>query len=130
MDTICKVILAFLVVINSSSIRAKEEDSVDFSVMPQICIVAKMGQNCSIKITATWSSKVALDVCLLHNKQKEHCWLNQTQGQFNMTLNVNKATVLALTNSDNEVVASANIIINAAAPSRYRRRLRAAWSFF
>jgi len=122
-------LLACLLLVMSPLISYADEP-VSLSIKPLACIVKTQGQPCELNVTAHWQTNVPMNLCLYQRNNLIQCWKKQRQALKRFSIEITESTEFRLLNSKQEVVASVQIAINAATPTRYRRRLRADWSVF
>ena len=98
-------------------------------IKPSVCMVKKLGDNCKMKVKIIWQNTQPIDACLFQNKLRLKCWENTLD--INAYLDITLDQNLKFTLKNNEkILAYQHIKINTALPKKYRRRLRADWSFF
>jgi len=125
----CRHFLLSLCLIFYAS-QSHASDKVSLSVTPIACIVSTIGEPCNLTVTAHWQAKQPKTLCLYQLEHPVQCWSNKRQGSKRFTIKIVASTQFKLVDTHQVTVASVQIIINAANPTRYRRRLRADWSVF
>lgn len=123
-----KIVLAIPIQCFSIAIFASQPQAY-LEITPNICVVKKLGEPCSMEVNIKWASPTANDYCLYQDESALKCWLNtkQINTQLFMTLHQNMVITLR---SDEKIFAHKTVNVNALAPQKYRRKLRADWSVF
>lgn len=98
-------------------------------IRPSVCMINKLGDTCSMKVKVTWHNAQAVNACLYQNDLQLKCWekVDNINTDIDITLDQDMNFILK---NDQHIFANQYIKINTALPKKYRRRLRANWSFF
>lgn len=98
-------------------------------IKPSVCMVNKLGDSCQMRVKVKWHNAQPIDACLFQNNLSLTCWKGVRE--INTELNISLAQDMVFTlKNEQQLFASQQIKINTALPKKYRRRLRANWSFF
>jgi hypothetical protein len=98
-------------------------------IKPSVCMVKKLGDSCTMKVKVTWRNTQPIDACLFQDDLRLKCWENTLDINDDLEISLVQDMKFTLKNNEN-VLAYQHIKINTALPKKYRRRLRADWSFF
>lgn len=101
-----------------------------FEFKPQVCIVKKIGQQCTLTTQLHWRATVPIAACLTQQSQVLHCWPQGQNVSEQMSIALSESTSVWLIDSDQDKLASALLSVNAIHPKKRRRRLRSPWSLF
>ena len=92
-------------------------------------MVKKPGDSCQMTVTVQWQNDNPIDACLYQNDARLTCWQNAHNINTKIDISLEQDMLFTLKNDQN-IFATQQIKINTALPTKYRRRLRADWSFF
>lgn len=109
---------------------ANTPNKVDLSLTPLACFVKKIGDFCNITVKVNWRSENPITACLYQDTEKMQCWLASRTASTKIDVSLNNNMVYSLRGNNNEVYAQQHVAIAASSSKKYRRRLRADWSFF
>ena len=98
-------------------------------IKPSVCMVKKLGDSCTMKVKVIWQNTQPIDACLFQDDLRLKCWKNILDINDDLEISLDQNMKFTLKNNEN-VLAFQHIKINTALPKKYRRRLRADWSFF
>ena len=98
-------------------------------IKPSVCMVKKLGDSCQMTVRVMWHNEQPIDACLFQNDSRLTCWKNVNNINTEIDISLDQDMKFTLKN-DQQVFAYQQIKINTALPKKYRRRLRADWSFF
>jgi len=98
-------------------------------IRPSVCMVKKLGDSCQMTVKVMWQNEQPIDACLFQNDLRLSCWKNVDDINTEIEISLDKDMKFTLKN-EQQVFAYQQIKINTALPKKYRRRLRADWSFF
>lgn len=98
-------------------------------IKPSVCMVKSPGDSCQMTVTVQWQTDKTISACLFQNNTRLHCWENVQNIKTKMAISLEQDMMFTLKN-DQQVFATQQIKVNTALPTKYRRRLRADWSFF
>ena len=98
-------------------------------IKPSVCMVKKFGDSCLMTVKVMWHNDQPTDACLFQNDSRLSCWKNVRDINTNLDISLDQDMKFTLKNND-KILAYQQIKINTALPKKYRRRLRADWSFF
>jgi len=98
-------------------------------IKPSVCMVKKLGDSCTMKVKVIWQNTQPIDACLFQDDLRLKCWENILDINADLEISLDQNMKFTLKNNEN-VLAYQHIKINTALPKKYRRRLRADWSFF
>ena len=98
-------------------------------IKPSVCMVKKLGDSCQMTVRVMWHNEQPIDACLFQNDSRLTCWENVNNINTEIDISLDQDMKFTLKN-DQQVFAYQQIKINTALPKKYRRRLRADWSFF
>lgn len=101
-----------------------------FEVKPQVCIVKKIGEQCTLQTTVKWRSTEAMEVCLTQQSEVLQCWKDSLAINEELAINLTQTTQVLLVDQHKDKLASEILQVNALNPKKKRRRLRSAWSLF
>ncbi|MDO6427227.1 DUF3019 domain-containing protein [Thalassotalea sp. 1_MG-2023] len=113
-------------ILSQPLVNAKE---VVFSISPTICIVNKMGEPCTMTVNVNWQTPNAGDYCLYQDTEQLTCWQNTASIATRLNIHLQQNMVFSL-REQNTILAQKQIRVNASAPRKFRRKLRAQWSVF
>lgn len=123
-----KSALSLLILISFSQNLAASSTT-KLMIKPAVCMVKKMGDTCQMKVQVSWHSDQIINACLFQNNLRLHCWEKVRDIKTQLEIYLDQDMQFTLKN-DQQILASQHITINTALPKKYRRRLRANWSFF
>lgn len=92
-------------------------------------MVKNPGDSCQMTVTVQWHNDEPIDVCLFQNDTRLNCWENVHNIKTKIDISLEQDMLFTLKN-EQRMFATQQIKINTALPTKYRRRLRADWSFF
>jgi hypothetical protein len=92
-------------------------------------MVKSPGDSCQMTVSVQWHTDETIAACLFQNDIRLHCWENVQNIKTKMAISLEQDMMFTLKN-DQQIFATQQIKINTALPTKYRRRLRADWSFF
>ncbi len=121
------VIILFLLSGFSQSLAASS--TTKLIIKPSVCMINKLGDTCQMTVKVMWHNDQPIDACLFQNGSRLTCWQNVHEINTEIDISLDQDMKFTLEN-DQQVFASQQIKINTAIPKKYRRRLRANWSFF
>jgi len=98
-------------------------------IKPSVCMVKNPGDSCQMTVSVQWQNDDPIDACLYQNDARLTCWQNAHNINTKIDISLEQDMLFTLKNGQ-EIFASQQIKINTALPTKYRRRLRADWSFF
>jgi hypothetical protein len=98
-------------------------------IKPSICMIKKLGDNCTMKVKVLWQNTKPIDACLFQEDLRLRCWKNTLDINVDLEISLDQDMKFILKNNEN-ILAYQHIKINTALPKKYRRKLRADWSFF
>ncbi|MFT5759034.1 MAG: hypothetical protein ACI9LM_003783 [Alteromonadaceae bacterium] len=98
-------------------------------IRPSVCMVKKSGDSCLMTVNVMWHNDQPTDACLFQNDERLACWQNVSNIDTELDISLDQDMKFILKNDD-KILAYQQIKINTALPKKYRRRLRADWSFF
>ncbi len=98
-------------------------------IKPSVCMVKKLGDSCRMKVKVIWQNAHPIDACLFQDSLRLKCWENTLDINADLEISLDQDMKFTLKNNE-KVLAYQHIKINTALPKKYRRRLRADWSFF
>jgi hypothetical protein len=98
-------------------------------IKPSVCMVKKLGDSCKMKVKVIWQNTHPIDACLFQNDLRLRCWKKTLDINADLEISLDQDMKFTLKNSE-KILAYQHIKINTALPKKYRRRLRADWSFF
>ena len=98
-------------------------------IRPSVCMVKKLGDSCQMTVKVMWHNEQPIDACLFQNDLRLSCWKNVDDINTEIEISLDKDMKFTLKN-EQQIFAFQQIKINTALPKKYRRRLRADWSFF
>ncbi|WP_416306250.1 DUF3019 domain-containing protein [Neptunicella sp. SCSIO 80796] len=116
----------FLLLMATTESQATEPD---WQVLPDTCVVDKPGDLCTMSLTISARSLPNDTYCLYLADQKLECWQTIKQS-FQTTIRYGQNSRLALVNSRDYVVLSADLKIKTLQSPQGRRRVRSPWSIF
>jgi len=124
----CKMTIYFFILIGFSQPLAASSTS-PLIIKPSVCMVKKLGDSCQMTVKVIWHNEKPIDACLFQSESRLTCWKNvrDINTKIDITLNHDMKFILK---NDEQIFAYQQIKINTALPKKYRRRLRADWSFF
>lgn len=78
---VLSILLSFLLLLGNSSFASEifSDKVLAFEIKPNVCIVKKIGQQCSLTFTVQWQTVEPMDVCLIEQQQVLQCWINEQQ---------------------------------------------------
>lgn len=123
-----KVIIALFVgslVLLSLSASATSQ----LNIKPSVCMVKKIGDICQMKVKVIWHNSQPTNACLFQGDLRLKCWEDILDINADINIYLNQDMKFSLKNK-NKILAYQYIKINTSLPKKYRRRLRADWSFF
>jgi hypothetical protein len=106
------------------------DNKVELSLTPLACFVKESGDICNITIKVNWQSNTPINTCLYQNNEKMHCWQDTRRATKKISVSLSENMLFALRADNNEVYAQQHVSIATSTSKKYRRRLRADWSFF
>jgi hypothetical protein len=98
-------------------------------IKPSVCMVKKFGDSCLMTVKVLWHNEQPTDACLFQNDARLTCWKNVSDINTELDISLDQDMKFTLKNNE-EILAYQQIKINTALPKKFRRRLRADWSFF
>jgi hypothetical protein len=98
-------------------------------IKPSVCMVKKFGDSCLMTVKVMWHNEHPTDACLFQNEARLTCWKNVRDINTELDISLDQDMKFTLKNNE-EILAYQQIKINTTLPQKYRRRLRADWSFF
>jgi hypothetical protein len=98
-------------------------------IKPSVCMVNKIGDSCKMKVKILWQNTQPIDACLFQDDLRLKCWKNTLDINTDLEISLDQDMKFTLKNNE-KVLAYQHIKINTTLPKKYRRRLRADWSFF
>jgi len=98
-------------------------------IKPSVCMVKRLGDSCQMTVKVMWHNEDFIDACLFQNDLRLTCWENVNDINREIDISLDQDMKFTLKN-DQQIFAYQQIKINTALPKKYRRRLRADWSFF
>jgi len=98
-------------------------------IKPSVCMVKKLGDSCQMTVKVMWHNEKPINACLFQSETRLTCWKNTQNINEKIDISLKHDMKFILKN-DEQVFAYQQIKINTALPKKYRRRLRADWSFF
>lgn len=98
-------------------------------IKPSVCMVKTLGDTCRMTVKVMWQHDQYIDACLYQNESQLTCWKNVKAIDKNIDINLAQDMAFTLKN-EQQVFAFQEIKINTVYSKKYRRRLRANWSFF
>jgi len=98
-------------------------------IKPSVCMVERLGDSCQMTVKVMWHNEDFIDACLFQNDLRLTCWENVNDINREIDISLDQDMKFTLKN-DQQIFAYQQIKINTALPKKYRRRLRADWSFF
>lgn len=98
-------------------------------IKPSVCMVKKLGDRCKMKVKVIWQNTQPIDACLFQDNLRLRCWENTLDINADLEISLDQDMKFTLKNNK-KILAYQHIKINTALPKKYRRRLRADWSFF
>jgi hypothetical protein len=122
-------IIVFFVISYGFSQSLSATDTTKLIIKPTVCMVKKLGDTCQMNVNVIWHSEQLINACLFQNDLRLTCWqeINDINTKMNIYLDQDMQFTLK---NDQQIFAIQHIKINTALPNKYRRRLRANWSFF
>jgi hypothetical protein len=114
----------------SNTPRNQVDNKVELSLTPIACFVKESGDICNITIKVNWQSGIPINTCLYQNNKQIHCWLDTRRATKKITVSLSENMVFSLLADNNEIYAQQHVSIATSTSKKYRRRLRADWSFF
>ena len=121
--------ILFLLILFSFSQSLFAAATTKLIIKPSICMVKNPGDTCQMNVNVIWQSKELINACLFQNDLRLTCWQDVSDINTNMNIYLDQDMLFTLKN-DQQTFAFQHIKINTALPAKYRRRLRANWSFF
>ncbi|WP_164718129.1 DUF3019 domain-containing protein [Colwellia sp. Arc7-635] len=98
-------------------------------IKPSVCMVKKLGDSCQMKVKVIWHNTYPVDACLFQNDLRLICWENTQDINADIHISLDQDMKFILKQNE-KILAYQQIKINTILPKKYRRRLRADWSFF
>lgn len=98
-------------------------------IKPSVCMVKSPGDSCQMTVTVQWHNDEPIDGCLFQNDSRLNCWENIQNINTKIDISLEQDMLFTLKN-EQQIFATQQIKVNTAIPTKYRRRLRADWSFF
>jgi len=98
-------------------------------IKPSVCLVKKFGDSCEMKVKVIWHNTHPIDACLFQNDLQLICWENTRDINADINISLDQDMKFILKHNE-KILAYQQIKINTLFPKKYRRRLRADWSFF
>jgi hypothetical protein len=121
--------IIFLLILSGLSRSVAASSEAKLIIKPTVCMVKKSGDTCQMTVKVTWQSDQLIDACLFQNDLRLTCWQNVNDIDTDINIYLDQDMLFTLKN-DQQIFANQNVKINTALPNKYRRRLRANWSFF
>lgn len=123
------IFIFFMLFLGCFSLNIKASSSSELIIKPSVCMVRQTGDTCQMKVKVMWQHNEPINACLFQNDSQITCWENVKY--INTDLNITLSEDMKFTlKKNNNILASQHIKVNTALPKKYRRRLRANWSFF
>ena len=123
-----KISLALPVQCFSIAIFASQPQTY-LEISPNICVVKRLGDLCSMEVNVKWQTPTTNDFCLYQDDSALKCWLNAQKINTHLLITMNQDMIITL-RSNEKVFAQKTVNVNAVVPQKYRRKLRADWSVF
>lgn len=98
-------------------------------IKPSVCMVKNSGDSCQMTVTVQWQNDEPINTCLFQNDSRLHCWENILSINTKIDISLEQDMLFTLRN-EQTILATQQIKVNTALPTKFRRRLRADWSFF
>lgn len=92
-------------------------------------MVKSPGDSCQMTVTVQWQNNEPIDACIFQNDTRLNCWEKAYKINTKMDISLEQDMMFTLKN-EQQIFATQQIKVNTALPTKYRRRLRADWSFF
>lgn len=127
-SSVCKHTF-ILFILSSFSPLLSAASSTKLIIKPSVCMVKSPGDSCQMTVSVQWHTDETIAACLFQNDIRLHCWENVQNIKTKMAISLEQDMMFTLKN-DQQIFATQQIKINTALPTKYRRRLRADWSFF
>lgn len=124
-----KLIFLFIFCGFLQSLTASASSPTKLIIRPSVCMVNKLGDTCQMAVKVMWQNDSPINACLFQNELRLTCWENIHEINTELVISLDQDMKFILKN-DQQIFASQQIKINTALPKKYRRRLRANWSFF
>ena len=121
--------IVFILILSGFSQSLAASSTSKLIIKPSVCMVKKLGDICQMTVRVMWHNDKAIDACLFQNDSRLTCWQNVQHINTEIDITLDQNMIFTLKN-DQQVFAYQQIKINSAVPKKYRRRLRADWSFF
>ena len=121
--------IVFLMIFTGFSNTLSASQASELIIRPSVCMVNKLGDTCTMNVKVMWQSDQAVDACLYQNELRLTCWEKVMNINTNIDITLDQDMHFTLKN-EQEIFANHQIKVNTALPKKYRRRLRANWSFF
>jgi hypothetical protein len=121
--------ILFLFILSGFSQSLAASTPTKLIIRPSVCMVNKLGDTCEMAVKVLWQHDKPIDTCLFQNDLRLACWQNVREINTELVVSLDQDMKFILKN-DQQTFASQQIKINTALPKKYRRRLRANWSFF
>ena len=123
-------VLIFSISINAHASEIYSDKVTLFEIKPQICIVKKIGEPCTLETTVQWRTTQAMEVCLTQQNEVLQCWKDSLFISEKLAIILTQTTQVQLVDQHKDTLASEMLQVNALNPKKKRRRLRSAWSLF
>jgi hypothetical protein len=124
-----KINIIFLLVLSGLPQSVAASSKTKLIIKPTVCMVKRLGDTCQMTVKVSWQSDQIIDACLFQNDLRLTCWQNVSDINTDIDIDLDQDMLFTLKN-DQQIFANQNVKINTALPNKYRRRLRANWSFF
>lgn len=125
--------LCFLIgIFLPSALHAGDLPSIQFSIQPNLCVLAEEEERCHDELHIRWHSEVLQSLCLYQSNKRLplRCWENETSGEHHIKISASKNIDFQLQDmSEQDLVVTQSFIV-VQEDREYRRRRRNPWSFF
>jgi hypothetical protein len=92
-------------------------------------MVKKLGDSCKMKVKVVWHNTQPIDACLFQDDLLLKCWEETLDINAHLEVSLHQDMKFILKHNK-KILAFQHIKINTTFPKKYRRKLRADWSFF
>ncbi len=127
-SSLCKVII-YIFVFSGVLQPLAASTTNQLIIKPSVCMVKKFGDSCLMTVKVLWHNDKPTNACLFQNDLRLTCWKNVRDINTNLDISLDQDMKFTLKDKG-KTLAYQQIKINTAFPQKYRRRLRADWSFF
>jgi len=121
--------ILFFLILSCFSQNLAASSTTKLLIKPAVCMVKIPGDTCKMKVKVIWQNAQLINACLFQNNLRLKCWQNVDEISTTIDIYLDQDMLFTLKN-DQQIFAEQQIKINTAIPNKYRRRLRANWSFF